>query len=177
MKLGYFLTLSASLLIFGCTEAASNSEPAASPAASATPAEVQSQPQPAAAAEQTAAKLGTFVSGEHATEGTASIVMDNGQPVLELDQEFKTFEMGPDLVVALHRSDDVLGSTKPPAYPLEEGDYVVLAPLKSFRGTQSYPIPKDISLADYKSVAIWCRKFNATFGVAPLRDANSTATQ
>ncbi len=176
MRLGYLLTLS-SLLMFGCTEAASNSETAASPAVSATPAEVQSQPQPVAAADQIATESGTFVSGEHATEGTASIVMENGQPILKLDQGFKTFEMGPDLVVALHRSDDVLGSTKPPAYPLEEGDYIVLAPLKSFSGAQSYPIPKEISLKDYKSAVIWCRQFNATFGVALLRDTNSTATQ
>lgn len=176
MRLGYLLTLS-TLLMFGCTEAASNSETAANPAASVIPAEVQSQPQPVAATEQTATKSGTFVSGEHATEGTASIVMENGQPVLELDQGFKTFEMGPDLVVALHRSDNVLGSTKPPAYPLQKGDYVVLTSLKSFSGAQSYPIPKDINLEDYKSAVIWCRQFNATFGVAPLRETNSTATQ
>jgi len=177
MKLGYFLTLSASLLMFACTEAASNSEPAASPTVSAAPTEAQSEPQPIAAANQTAIKSGTFVSGEHATEGTASIVMENGQPVLKLDQGFKTSEMGPDLVVVLHHSDDVLGSTKPPAYPLQEGDYIVLAPLKSFSGAQSYPIPRNINLEDYKSAVIWCRKFNATFGVAPFRETSSTVTQ
>jgi len=161
--------------MFGCTEAASNSETAVSPAVSATPAEVQSQPQPVAAVDQTAIKSGSFVAGEHPTEGTASIVM-KGQPTLELDQAFKTSE-GPDVVVVLHRSANVLGSSKPPSYPLQEGDYVVLAPLKGFSGAQSYPIPQGTNLEDYKSVVIWCRQFNATFGIAPLRDANSAATQ
>jgi hypothetical protein len=77
--------------------------------------------------------------------------------------------LGPDLVVILHRSEDVIGSTTPPAYPINEGDYVVLAPLQQFKGAQSYPIPDTINLADYRSVGIWCRKFNATFGAAALR--------
>ena len=118
------------------------------------------------ATESTTIKSGAFVSGEHPTEGTARIVSKSGKPYLELAQGFKTSEMGPDLVVILHRSDNVLGSTKPPAYPLKKGDYVILAPLKSFSGDQSYLIPGNISLQDYKSAAISCPKFNATFGAA-----------
>jgi hypothetical protein len=76
--------------------------------------------------------------------------------------------MGPDLVVILHRSSDVLSTTKPPAFPLKEGDYVILAPLKQFSGAQEYAIPSTVNLADYQSAAIWCRKFNATFGTAKL---------
>lgn len=113
-------------------------------------------------------RTGKFVSGEHATQGTARIVTQNGKSTLELDSSFKTSEMGPDLVVILHRSDNVLGSTKPPAYALKAGDYVVLAPLKKFSGAQTYSIPNSVNLANYKSAVIWCRKFNATFGVAKL---------
>ncbi|HEY9646457.1 MAG TPA: DM13 domain-containing protein, partial [Chroococcidiopsis sp.] len=76
---------------------------------------------------------------------------------------------GPDLVVILHRLPDVLGSTEPPAYAIQEGDYVVLAPLQSFRGAQRYTVPADIDLSNYASVAIWCRRFNATFGAAVLQ--------
>ncbi|MEB3280646.1 MAG: DM13 domain-containing protein [Lyngbya sp.] len=111
---------------------------------------------------------GTFVSGEHETKGTARIINENGKRFLELGNDFSTFNMGPDLVVILHRSEDVIGSTEPPAYPLNEGDYVILAPLKEFSGTQRYEIPDNINLQDYPSAGIWCRRFNATFGAARL---------
>jgi hypothetical protein len=112
---------------------------------------------------------GNLVKGEHDTSGRVQIVQRGNERILELGADFKTFNMGPDLVVILHRSPDVIGSTVPPAYPINEGDYVLLAPLKSFNGAQSYPIPANINLADYPSAAIWCRKFNATFGAARLR--------
>lgn len=96
------------------------------------------------------------------------IVTKNGKSSLELDRAFKTSEMGSDLVVIPHRSEDVIGSTKFPAYSLNKGDYAIMAPLKETSGAQSYFIPDDIKLDDYKSAAIWCRKFNATFGAAQL---------
>jgi hypothetical protein len=111
---------------------------------------------------------GNLVNGEHATSGKVQIVQQGQERVLKLGADFKTSDMGPDLVVILHRSPDVIGSTTPPAFPIKEGDYVLLAPLKSFTGAQSYPIPAKINLADYPSAAIWCRRFNATFGAARL---------
>lgn len=114
-------------------------------------------------------KVGSFVSGEHPTEGNVRIISEEAQTFIELDSNFKTSEMGPDLVVILHRSSDVIGSTNPPAYPLKEGDYVVVSPLNQFSGMQKYAIPEGINVADYKSIAIWCRKFNATFGSAVIQ--------
>ena len=43
-----------------------------------------------------------------------------------------------------------------------------LAPLKGFSGAQRYEIPDNVNLDDYEAVAIWCRKFNVTFGYAKL---------
>ncbi|MGG6263673.1 DM13 domain-containing protein [Leptolyngbya sp. AN03gr2] len=40
---------------------------------------------------------------------------------------------------------------------------------KQFNGAQTYEIPADVNLNDYKSAAIWCRRFNATFGAATLK--------
>ena len=114
-------------------------------------------------------KAGDFVSGEHDTSGVARIINSDGQFVLELDETFQTSSMGPDLVVVLHRSEDVIGSTEPPAFPLQEGEYVVLAELESFSGSQRYAIPADVNLDDYRSAVIWCRRFNATFGAATLQ--------
>lgn len=114
-------------------------------------------------------RSGSFASGEHPTQGGAKIINQGGKRILELDQTFSTFSMGPDLVVILHRAENVLGSTQPPAYALKSGDYLILAPLKQFSGSQTYTIPDNVDLAAYPSVAIWCRKFNATFGAARLQ--------
>lgn len=123
----------------------------------------------AQATKPTVLSSGSFVDGEHPTSGTVRIVNRDGKRFLELDRTFKTSTLGPDLVVILHRSGDVIGSTKPPAYPIKQGDYVILAPLQEFSGAQSYAIPDKINLDDFKSAAIWCRRFNATFGAAMLK--------
>ena len=113
-------------------------------------------------------KSGTFVRGEQPTRGGASIITKNGRSFLHLNSAFKTSSQGPDLVVVLHHSGNVLGMSKAPNYPLKGGSYVVLAPLKKYSGAQTYAIPANINLANYRSAVIWCRKFNATFGVASL---------
>lgn len=169
----------ASFLVVSCATTPSNSVVSnsptgevvsqATPAVSTSPAgEVVSQATPQALA-QSVVKSGMFVAGEHPTTGTVQIVTENNQQFVQLGADFKTSEMGPDLVVILHRAADVLGSTRPPAYPLEEGTYLVLAPLQQFQGAQRYAIPANVNLADYASAAIWCRKFNATFGAATLQ--------
>ncbi|MBE9030171.1 DM13 domain-containing protein [filamentous cyanobacterium LEGE 11480] len=114
-------------------------------------------------------RSGKFVDAEHPTKGTAKLVTKNNQHSLEFDQAFSASTSGPDLVVVLHRSADVVGETTPPAFPIKEGDYIEVAKLKSYSGKQSYTIPANIDVDDYKSVAIWCRKFNATFGAATLK--------
>ena len=91
---------------------------------------------------------------------------DGGQ-TLRFDERFSTSD-GPDLVVILHRSATILEDTTPPAYPLVEGDYVVLAPLAATNGAQEYVIPANVDPEDYQSVAVWCQAFNATFGAAVL---------
>lgn len=112
---------------------------------------------------------GTFVSGEHPTSGKVIIVNRNNQRLLRLSKDFETSSMGPDLVLILHRESDVIASTEPPAYPIKQGDYVIISPLRSFNGTQTYEIPDNVNLNDFQSVAIWCRRFNATFGTASLK--------
>lgn len=112
-------------------------------------------------------RSGSFVAGEHPTEGRVSIINENGKNFIELDQSFKT-ERGPDLFVILHRSKDVLKASNPPSYPIKEGEYINIAPLQNVSGTQRYEIPGNVKLSDYNSVAIWCRQFNVTFGTAAL---------
>ncbi|BAU42716.1 DM13 domain-containing protein [Leptolyngbya sp. O-77] len=162
------------LAVIGCASQVSVEPSPAEPTAAATPEAVA--PSPGAslaespttvAANPSVLKSGTFVSGEHPTQGTARIVMENGQRFLEFGSDFRT-DSGPDLTVILHRSADVIGSTTPPAYAIREGDYVVLAELQQTQGTQRYLIPDGVNLDDFNSTAVWCRQFNATFGAAGL---------
>ncbi len=161
----------ATVAIFGCTQQQAVTQ-TTSPTDEST-VTVSSSPTNSLTKETTQTskilRSGTFVDGEHPTSGTVRIVEKDGKHILELDSAFRTSTTGPDLVVILHRLPDVIGSTKPPAYPINEGDYVILTPLQKYTGAQSYEIPKNISLEEFKSAAIWCRKFNATFGAARLQ--------
>lgn len=105
---------------------------------------------------------GVFVDGEHPTKGTASIITENGKKYIQFDNKFKS-DNGPDLFVIVHKDD------KLPITGIKEADYVSIAPLKNTSGAQKYEIPENIDLENFKSVAIWCRKFNATFGYAVLK--------
>ncbi len=105
---------------------------------------------------------GTFVDAEHPTKGIASIITENGKKYIQFDDGFKS-DSGPDLFVILHKDD------KLPITGIKEADYVSIAPLKKTSGAQKYEIPQTVDLAKFKSVAIWCRKFNATFGYAVLK--------
>lgn len=161
------------LALIACTKNATNqSSPAnfqrVDPALQATTTG-SAHPQITKSADITVLSSGSFVDGEHPTRGTARVKKQNKERWLELDSTFTTSASGPDLVVVLHRSADVIGSTAPPAFPLQEGDYIFLAPLRSYAGEQSYPISGDINLSDFKSAVIWCRRFNATFGAATLK--------
>ena len=116
---------------------------------------------------------GTFLASEKPTTGVARIVRQDGHRYLELDSAFSTSEQGPDLHVLLEPSQ------KPPqAYQSQQsGSYVNLGKLQKFKGTQRYPIPDAINLSNFKSVSIWCRMANATFGYAPLRPTSSASAQ
>lgn len=178
MKFKQLILLSSTLMLLAsCTTEVGVDQPvsetvSSSPSVESPSAEVAAPTDPTAPASDmadaadTVLKSGSFIAGEVPTEGMAQVITENGERYLELDQSFTTSDRGPDLFVILHRSDDVLGSTEPPAYPLQEQDYVILGPLQEFSGAQRYPIPEDVNLDDYQSAVIWCRQFNATFGVA-----------
>jgi hypothetical protein len=50
----------------------------------------------------------------------------------------------------------------------ENLDRVDLGPLKGNEGDQNYNIPKGTDLSKYKTVSIFCERFDANFGAAPL---------
>ncbi len=147
---------------------ANSSSNAVSPSATSTGSNI------VVAQNQTVAIMsGTFVAAEKPTTGVARIVTQNGHRYLELDSAFGASEQGPDLHVLLDTSE------KPPqAYQSQNsGSYVNLGSLQKFKGAQRYPIPDSINLESFRSVSIWCRMANATFGYAPLRPASSASSQ
>ena len=99
---------------------------------------------------------GRFVSGEHATRGTARVIRRaNGRRVLTLTG-FET-SAGPDLRVRISRT----GTTD---------DEVDLGALKGNRGDQQYDLPNGFEPRDH-TVLIWCRAFSALFGSARLENS------
>jgi len=110
-------------------------------------------------AKSTILKSGSFMPAEHPTEGTAQIVSQGRRRYLEFSQAFQTDE-GPDLYVILHRDDNL------PITGLRSQDLVIIGRLQKVKGSQRYRIPNNINLANFRSVAIWCRQYNANFGYA-----------
>ncbi len=49
--------------------------------------------------------------------------------------------------------------------------YVDLGGLRSFKGSQRYPIPAGVDLAKYPSVVIWCERFGVLISPADLKAA------
>lgn len=109
-------------------------------------------------------ETGTFHGKVHSTSGRATIYQEkDGKLVLRLTR-FKTSN-GPDVhvvLIALKDADD-------DANFLKNGtDRVELGALKGNEGDQNYDIPTGTDLAKFQTVSIYCERFNANFGAAPL---------
>ncbi|MDX2243212.1 MAG: DM13 domain-containing protein [Leptolyngbyaceae cyanobacterium bins.302] len=112
---------------------------------------------------------GTFVKAEAPTSGTARIVTNGKHRFLEIDSAFKTTDQAPDLHVVLEPS-----ATPPKTYG-NPGQFINLGKLQKISGSQRYPIPDSINVANYKSVVIWCRMANATIGYASLKSSGNAS--
>ncbi|MFE7744568.1 DM13 domain-containing protein [Nocardia sp. NPDC057455] len=111
---------------------------------------------------------GTFVSHEHATSGTVVVLrLPDGGRVLRLEN-LDTSD-GPDLHVWL--TDAPVREGRDGWFVFDDGAHTDLGRLKGNQGDQNYPLPADADLAELTSVAIWCDRFNVSFGAAELRPA------
>ena len=54
---------------------------------------------------------------------------------------------------------------------LGEAMFIDLGGLRSFKGSQRYPIPAGVDLKNYQSVIIWCRQFSVLISPADLAAA------
>ncbi|MBF4636171.1 DM13 domain-containing protein [Agreia pratensis] len=142
------------------SQPAATSEPVATPDASAPPSATPTpDPVPVALAS------GSFVSQEHSTTGTATIIQNpDGTRVLAIEN--LDTSNGPDVHVWLSAADAVEGYD---GWFLAGGAaYVDLGVIKGNQGNQLYEIPADVDLSAYRSVSLWCVQFSVGFGAAQL---------
>ncbi|MBL9147393.1 MAG: DM13 domain-containing protein [Phycisphaerae bacterium] len=107
---------------------------------------------------------GTFHGVAHETKGTATIYqLADGRRFLR----FTGFDTsnGPDLRVIMTTATDATDSDT----IKNAKERVELAKLKGNVGDQNYELPKDVDLAKFKSVTVWCNRFSVNFATAPLK--------
>jgi hypothetical protein len=106
---------------------------------------------------------GTFHGAAHKCEGRATIYKTSDGEVLRLTH-FKTSD-GPALHVILIAASDAQDDENFLDKKIEKVD---LGSLKGTEGDQNYSVPAGTDLNKFKTVSIFCERFNANFGAAPL---------
>jgi hypothetical protein len=143
-------------------------EPATEPTPDSTPdpattdatPDPTTEPEPSEPSGPVVVASGEFISRDHETLGTASIVeLEDGTRILQLEG-FRTSN-GPDLYVYL--DDDPAD-----ADALAFDDGLDLGALRGNIGDLVYEIPDDADLEGLDTVVIWCDRFSHVFGAADL---------
>lgn len=105
---------------------------------------------------------GAFVSQEHPTSGTASLVkLPDGGLVLRLENLASSD--GPDVKVWL--SNQAAGGDW---FKYRSGKWLDLGAIKATHGNQNYPIPAGADISGLETVVLWCDRFSVAFGSAAL---------
>jgi pentapeptide MXKDX repeat protein len=109
-------------------------------------------------------ETGKFHGKVHATAGRATVYQEaDGKLVLRLTN-FKTSN-GPDVHVILVATKDAADDAN---FLKDNTEKVELGKLKGNEGDQNYEIPAGTDLTKFRTVSIYCERFNANFGAAPL---------
>lgn len=116
-----------------------------------------------ASAAPIALESGNLLAGAHDTAGTVTVYrLDDGTRVLRLT-DFHTSN-GPDVHIYLTSAGKVNSNGD-----VTSGTYLDLGVLKGNIGNQNYEIPRDVNIADFHSVSVWCARFHVNFGAAQLK--------
>jgi len=106
---------------------------------------------------------GTLTGVMHPTAGTATVYrLADGDRILRFSN-FATSN-GPDVHVYLVASDDARDSAT-----VQLADFIDLRTIKGNIGDHNYALGRDSDLSKYRTVSIWCKRFAANFGAAPLK--------
>ncbi len=106
---------------------------------------------------------GTFHGAAHKTSGRATVYSVDGKETLRLTN-FKTSN-GPDVHVVLIAASDAQDNEN---FLDKSVERIELGKLKGNEGDQDYAVPSGTDLSKFKAVSIYCERFNANFGTAPL---------
>jgi hypothetical protein len=145
-------------------EALPGAVPISTTSSSTTPPTVSARPEQPA--QQPRILLtGKLITHEHRTSGTVAVLaLPDGSRILRIEN-LDTSD-GPDLKVWL--SDAKVTPGRAGWHVFDDGGYRSLGSLKGNHGNQNYALPHDLNLDTYRSVAIWCDRFNVSFGAAAL---------
>jgi hypothetical protein len=109
-------------------------------------------------------ETGSFHGKVHQTSGRATIYQEQGGKLVLRLTNFKTSN-GPDvhvILIAAKDADDDANFLK------NNTERVELGKLKGNEGDQNYNIPSGTDLSKFQTVSIYCERFDANFGAAPL---------
>jgi hypothetical protein len=106
---------------------------------------------------------GTFHGAAHKTSGRATVYQSPNGEILRLTH-FETSN-GPNLHVILIAASDAEDNEN---FLDKKVERVELGQLKGNEGDQNYEIPAGTDLSKFKAVSIFCERYNANFGTAPL---------
>ncbi|MGH8807868.1 MAG: DM13 domain-containing protein [Noviherbaspirillum sp.] len=117
-------------------------------------------------AAQTLVAKGSFIHANpsdpiHYGKGNLSVYRN----LIHLESNFEVGP-GPKFHVYLVPDANVTPSTE-----VAKTMFIDLGRLKAFKGSQNYPVPEGVRLADYKSVVIWCEQFGVLISPAALQFA------
>ena len=112
----------------------------------------------------TPVQTGVFHGQVHSTSGRASIYEGPGGKLTLRLTNFKTSN-GPDVHVLLIAANDAQDNDN---FLKNNVERIELGKLKGNEGDQNYDVPAGTNLAKFHTVAIYCERFNANFGTAPL---------
>lgn len=100
----------------------------------------------------------SFVKKRYNISGTWNVSEKDGQKTISFSDDFRT-KGGPDLKVYL--SSKIISELESGSV---ESSSKKISILKSNQGAQSYIIPADVNLSEYKSVVIHCEAFSVLWG-------------
>jgi hypothetical protein len=107
---------------------------------------------------------GKFHGKVHKTGGRATVYQEkDGKLVLRLTN-FKTSN-GPDVHVILVATKDAMDDEN---FLKGNVEKLEIGKLKGNEGDQNYEIPAGTDLTKFRTVSIYCERFDANFGAAPL---------
>lgn len=105
---------------------------------------------------------GDFHPVAHDGSGSADVYLAGSAVELRLSSTFST-TANPNLEVWLVAADDPMDNQT-----VEQSAHVSLGALQSATGAQTYQIPSNVDLTQYRSVTIWCVSAMVNFTTAPL---------